>query len=72
MSPLDVVGGLVIDLVAVEGANVISGGFVNITRGFSRCAVRATWKHDYNHVRAHSAHGGATPVEFAEKARVLI
>jgi putative transposase len=31
-------------------------------------AVLAAWKHDYNHHRPHSAHGGATPVEFAEKA----
>tara|TARA_R110002110_G_scaffold415445_1_gene649874 strand:- start:2134 stop:2346 length:213 start_codon:yes stop_codon:yes gene_type:complete len=25
-------------------------------------------KHDYNHHRPHSAHGGVPPVEFAEKA----
>ncbi len=31
-------------------------------------AVLAAWKFDYNHHRPHSAHGGATPVEFAEKA----
>jgi len=31
-------------------------------------AVLAAWKHDYNHVRPHSAHDGATPAEFAEKA----
>ncbi len=31
-------------------------------------AVLAAWKHDYNHHRPHSAHAGATPVEFAEKA----
>jgi putative transposase len=30
--------------------------------------VLAAWKHDYNHHRPHSAHGGATPVAFAEKA----
>ena len=30
--------------------------------------VLAAWKHDYNHVRPHSAHDGATPAEFAEKA----
>ena len=33
-------------------------------------AVLAAWKHDYNHHRPHSAHGGATPVEFAEKADI--
>lgn len=31
-------------------------------------AVLATWKHDYNHHRPHTAHGGVTPAEFAEKA----
>jgi len=31
-------------------------------------AVLAAWKFDYNHHRPHSAHGGATPVEFAEKS----
>ena len=31
-------------------------------------AVLTAWKHDYNHHRPHSAHDGATPVEFAEKA----
>jgi putative transposase len=31
-------------------------------------AALAAWKHDYNHHRPHSAHGGATPAEFAEKA----
>ena len=31
-------------------------------------AKLAAWKHDYNHHRPHSAHGGATPIEFAEKA----
>ena len=31
-------------------------------------AVLAAWKHDYNHHRPHSAHGGETPVAFAEKA----
>ena len=31
-------------------------------------AVLTAWQHDYNHHRPHSAHGGATPVEFAEKA----
>ena len=31
-------------------------------------AVLAAWKHDYNYVRPHSAHGGATPVEFANQA----
>ena len=31
-------------------------------------AVLAAWKLDYNHHRPHSAHGGATPIEFAEKA----
>ena len=31
-------------------------------------AVLAAWRHDYNHHRPHSAHGGVPPVEFAEKA----
>ena len=31
-------------------------------------AVLTAWKHDYNHHRPHSAHGGLPPVEFAEKA----
>jgi len=31
-------------------------------------AILMAWKHDYNHLRPHSAHGGATPIEFAEKA----
>lgn len=31
-------------------------------------AVLAAWKFDCNHHWPHSAHGGATPVEFAEKA----
>ena len=31
-------------------------------------AVLTAWKHDYNHHRPHSAHGGVPPVEFAEKA----
>jgi len=31
-------------------------------------AVLATWKHDYNYVRPHSAHGGATLVELADQA----
>jgi putative transposase len=35
---------------------------------FHARSVLAAWKHDYNHHRPHSAHGGATPVEFAEKA----
>jgi putative transposase len=30
--------------------------------------VRAAGKYDYNHHRAYAAHGGATPVEFAEKS----
>lgn len=29
--------------------------------------VLAAWKHDYNHHRPHSAHGGVPPFEFAEK-----
>lgn len=34
-------------------------------------AVLAAWKFDYNHHRPHSALGGATPAEFAEKAGKL-
>ena len=33
-------------------------------------AVLAAWRHDYNHHRPHSAHGGVPPVEFAEKAGI--
>jgi putative transposase len=28
----------------------------------------AIWRHDYNHVRPHSAHGGKTPAEIAEQS----
>ena len=30
----------------------------------------ASWKHDYNHHRPHSAHGGETPAAFAAKAHM--
>jgi putative transposase len=28
----------------------------------------ATWRHDYNYIRPHSAHGGRTPAEIAEQS----
>jgi len=31
-------------------------------------AVLAAWRHDDNHHRPHSAHGGTTSVELAEQA----
>jgi putative transposase len=31
------------------------------------CAVLARWRADYNHVRPHSAHGGATPAEIGTR-----
>ena len=30
--------------------------------------VLAAWKHDYNHVRPHSAHGGITPAEIRARS----
>lgn len=31
-------------------------------------AVLARWQADYNHVRPHSAHGGATPAEIGMRS----